>query len=274
MSKYFGTAKQLTSSLLADRATFQSTLRTVPSIIRGFNFAQNWHAAVPNNGEHAREGAAENALRRYFDNNTSGPGIWKWDHYFDIYQRHLGKYVGQEISLVEIGIYSGGSLGMWKTYFGQHCKVIGVDIEEVCMAYQRDDVRVFIGDQADRSFWKNFKDQVPPMDIVIDDGGHTPEQQIVTLEETLTHLRPGGTYICEDVHGIHHDFAAYVSGLASHFNEMKTKPGEALAADPSEFQRTFYSIHLYPYLVVIERSAVPTRQFVAPKHGTEWQPIF
>ena len=38
-------------------------------------------------------------------------------------------------------------------------------------------------------------------------AGHTPEQQIVTLEEMLPHLRPGGVYLCEDVHGIHHDFA-------------------------------------------------------------------
>jgi hypothetical protein len=54
---------------------------------------------------------------------------------------------------------------------------------------------VFVGDQADRSFWKRVKQEVPNLGVVIDDGGHIPEQQIVTLEEMFPHLRPGGVYL-------------------------------------------------------------------------------
>ena len=53
-------------------------------------------------------------------------------------------------------------------------------------------IKVFIGDQADRKFWSQFRREVPILDLVIDDGGHEPEQQIVSLEELLPHLRPGG----------------------------------------------------------------------------------
>ena len=106
-----------------------------------------------------------------------------------------------------------------------------------------------------------------------DDGGHTPHQQIVTLEELLPHLRPGGVFICEDVHGMHHDFAAYVCGIVGRLNEIDSREGGELAATPSPLQRDVYSVHFYPYVVVIERTAARPAEFVAPKHGTEWQPF-
>jgi hypothetical protein len=59
-------------------------------------------------------------------------------------------------------------------------------------------IKIFIGDEEDRKFWRRFKAEVPAVDIVIDDGGHQTQQQVVTLEELLPHLRPGGVYICED----------------------------------------------------------------------------
>ena len=60
-------------------------------------------------------------------------------------------------------------------------------------------MEVFIGDQADRAFWKQFKEKVPAIDIIVDDGGHQVDQQVATLEELLPHLRPGGVYLCEDI---------------------------------------------------------------------------
>jgi hypothetical protein len=91
----------------------------------------------------------DNPLATFFDGHTEGPGLWKWRHYFDIYHRHFAKFVGREVHIVEIGIYSGGSLAMWRHYFGDGARLYGVDIEEACRAYEADDVRVFIGDQAD-----------------------------------------------------------------------------------------------------------------------------
>jgi hypothetical protein len=56
--------------------------------------------------------SSSNPLATYFNNNETGPGIWKWEHYFEIYHRHLEKFRGKPIRILEIGIYSGGSLGM------------------------------------------------------------------------------------------------------------------------------------------------------------------
>jgi len=220
-----------------------------------------------------------NPFLDYFDAHRDGPGIWKWRHYFEIYQRHFQKFVGREVNVLEIGVYSGGSLGMWKHCFGPGCRVYGVDIEPACKSYESDSVKIFIGDQADRQFWRTLRNQAPPMDIIIDDGGHVPQQQIVTLEETLPCLRPGGVFLCEDVHGIPHKFTQYVSGLAGNLNATRDwtseldNPERRIHSTATPFQAAVHSIHLYPYAVVIERTDAPVREFVCPKHGTHWEPF-
>ncbi|HLW53824.1 MAG TPA: class I SAM-dependent methyltransferase [Candidatus Angelobacter sp.] len=214
-----------------------------------------------------------NPLRTYFDGITRGKGIWKWTHYFDIYHRHFQKFIGREVNIVEIGVYSGGSLGMWKTYFGTGCQVYGIDINEACKAYESDKIKIFIGDQGDRGFWQNFRRAVPVIDILIDDGGHLPEQQIVTLEETLPYLRAGGVYVCEDIHGVHNRFSNYLAGFADRLNACALKGGPGSSATTSALQRAISSIHLYPFVAVIEKSCTPVEELASVKHGTEWQPF-
>ncbi|MFP4369831.1 MAG: hypothetical protein ACLFR2_09645 [Candidatus Kapaibacterium sp.] len=58
-----------------------------------------------------------NDLEKYFRQNDARL-IHKWNHYFDIYDRHFSKFRGKEIILLEIGVSHGGSLQMWKSYFG------------------------------------------------------------------------------------------------------------------------------------------------------------
>jgi len=219
-----------------------------------------------------------NPLRSYFQSVEDGPGIWKWDHYFDIYHRHFEKFRGKEVNVLEIGIYSGGSLGMWKAYFGPRCRVYGVDIEPDCRVYESDSVKVFIGDQGDRKFWRQFKREVPKIDIVIDDGGHQPRQQIVTLEEMLPHLRPGGVYVCEDVHGADNEFLFYVDGFSHNLHSFLYTPNlednrRRLSSKSTEFQSIIQSVHVYPFVTVIEKREGPLAEFVAPKRGTQWQPF-
>lgn len=227
--------------------------------------------------------APGNPLWEYFQANRKGPGIWKWTHYFDVYTRHLSKFVGRSPHVVEIGIYSGGSLGMWRQFFGPGCHVSGIDIEPACKSYAGDGVTIHIGDQADRGFWKAFREQSPPVDVLIDDGGHATEQQRITLEEMLPHLRPGGVYVCEDVCGTTNKFAAYAHKLADQLNgfewvplleaEQRESDGDGSATPTNAFQRLVHSVHLYPWVVVIERNEQPPDRLFSPRHGTEWQPF-
>ncbi len=241
---------------------------------RGFQFAQSWNqasAAAPRAGIQAAP-VAGNPLWEYFSQNLKGPGIWKWHHYFSIYHQHLAKFIGKPVKMLEIGIFSGGSLGMWKSYFGPQCHIYGVDIEKDCKMYESEKVSVFIGDQEDPAFWDKFIKEVGDVDIVIDDGGHTHGQMIVTMEKMLPHLRPGGVFICEDVQGLHHKFTEFACGMVSELNRLGAKNQETFAA--SGFQAFCHSIHFYPMVTVVERTAQPRNEFFSIRRGTEWQPFY
>jgi hypothetical protein len=182
------------------------------------------------------------------------------------------------VHLLEIGVYSGGSIEMWKDYFGPRCRVYGVDIEEACRRYEDGSTRIFVGDQGDREFWRRFRADVPRLDIVVDDGGHRSIQQAVTLEELLPHLRAGGVYVCEDIHGTVNRFGAYVAGLVQAMNasdtceHFDTSERRSVCAT-SGFQALVDSIHCYPYALVVERRPAPLPELVSLKHGTEWEPF-
>ena len=217
-------------------------------------------------------------LEMYFDNNTEGPGIWKWRHYFDIYDKHFSKFRNKPVKILEIGIYSGGSLKMWQNYFGTECTVIGIDIEESCKVYQDEKIKIFIGDQSDREFWKNLFIEIGEVDIILDDGGHLPNQQKITLEETLSNLTPGGIYLCEDITGSFNPFHSFIFGLQRKFHSIKnSKKGNntLIHSIPSnDFQQLVNSIHVYPFVIVIEKNISPILGFSSPKRGSQWQPFF
>ena len=243
---------------------------------RGLNGAESAEFVA---GESVRA-PVPNDLEVYFDMVQSGPGIWKWRHYFDIYDRHFQKFRNREVNILEIGIYSGGSLGMWRAYFGPQCHIYGVDIKESCKVYADERISVLIGDQADLEFWRRFKERVPRLDVIVDDGGHRTDQQVATLEEMLPYLRPGGVYLCEDVHGENNNLNHYINALSCKMNIHRPRDGGGLnnnerrmVAEASLFQSNVHSIHIYPYVVVIERREQPIDEFVAPKHGTLWEPF-
>lgn len=216
-----------------------------------------------------------NPLADYFDKNTEGHGIWKWSHYFEMYHSHLQKFVGKSPIVVEVGVYSGGSLPMWSKYFGNGTHIHGIDIEPECMIYQNDTTTIHIGDQENPVFWRKFFTKVPKVDIFIDDGGHAPNQQRITLEEVLPRIQPGGVYICEDIHSESNAFYWFFSGILGNLNCNKAfflDNGES-ASKSADFQKWIKSVSFYPYAVVIEKHLEPVPILHSPRRGTIWQPF-
>jgi 23S rRNA U2552 (ribose-2'-O)-methylase RlmE/FtsJ len=248
------------------------------SVWRGYS---TWRGSKiwPARGEVRESPGSQNDLRKFFEAREEGPGIWKWRHYFDIYNRHFSRFRGTEVHILEIGIYSGGSLEMWRDYFGPAARIYGVDINPACQAYESESVKVLIGDQADRNFWKRFKAEAPRVDIVVDDGGHQAEQQIATFEELFPYMQPGGVYLCEDMHGAFNRFAGYMHGFANNLNahEGATQDLEnnerRLACRATDLQSAVRSVHFYPFVAVVEKMDKPIYELVAPKHGTQWTPF-
>lgn len=166
--------------------------RSVPMAVQGFRFGSGVRP-IDMPAQAPRGGGARNLLLEYFENHREGHGIYKGRHYFDLYTRHLSPFVGREVVVVEVGVYSGGSLEMWRNYFGSRSTIHGVDIQDACRVYEGEGIHIHIGDQASRGFWRRFKTEVPYIDVLIDDGGHHPNEMRVTFEELFPILRPGAS---------------------------------------------------------------------------------
>jgi hypothetical protein len=223
-------------------------------------------------GEPAAGAPDPGALREWLDGHDEGRGVVKWSHYFEAYERHLGRFRGRSPVVCEVGLFAGGSIDLWRAYFGPGCRVVGIDVDERCRAYADDSTTVFVGDQGDRAFWARVRAEAPAFDIVIDDGGHLTGQQIVTLEETLPHLRPGGVYACEDIHRAGNAFATYLRAMADVLNVgPRHKDGDGILRVPaSGFQAAIHSVHLYPFLAIVEKHGRPIAELHSERHGTEW----
>ena len=124
----------------------------------------------------------------------------KYKNYFSIYSKLFEKYVNKKITFVEIGILNGGSLFVWKKYFGKNAKIIGIDLNPNAKKFEKYGFKIFIGDQADPKFWKNFFKRENNIDIILDDGGHTNKQQIITTNSCIPNINNGGMLVIEDTH--------------------------------------------------------------------------
>ncbi len=133
-------------------------------------------------------------IERLFESTDQ---VHKWRHYFRIYEDVLA---GTE-RMLEIGVDRGGSLEMWREYLPA-ATIVGVDIDPRATQYEdiERNVHVRIGDQTDVSFLKRVLDEFGPFDTILDDGGHTNRQMIVSFQYLFPRLKPGGVYIVEDVH--------------------------------------------------------------------------
>jgi hypothetical protein len=159
---------------------------------------------------------------------------------------------------------------MWRAYFGDQAEIFGVDILPECQAFEDANTHIYIGDQADPEFWHRFVRDVPVVDVIIDDGGHQAHQQIATLEALLPHLSPGGVYLCEDLEEEFHPFHDYLNGLSRGLHTPARGRKEGERKPPTEVQRAVDSVHIYPFVTVIERRAERLDQLRAPAKGTEW----
>ncbi len=133
----------------------------------------------------------------------------KHKNYFSMYENLFKNYRDRKITFVEIGAKDGGSLLMWKEFFSNESRIIGIDINPKAKELEKYGIDIYIGDQADNLFWKSFFEKNRNIDIILDDGGHTNTQQIATVENTIKNINDGGMLIVEDT------FNSYVNKFAN-----------------------------------------------------------
>ena len=154
---------------------------------------------------------------------------------------------------------------MWKHYFGEKVKVYGVDINPACLKLAEENIEIFIGSQDDRDFLRELKAKLPPVDIVIDDGGHMMQQQIVTFEELYGLVKPDGFYVCEDLltsYQVDYEggyrrrdtFIEYSKSLIDQLNAWHSEQTRWLKVN--EFTRSTFALHHFDSMLVIEKRAM------------------
>lgn len=182
-----------------------------------------------------------NSFRSFYDNHMTGRGVWKWANALDAYDRHFQAWKGQSVMIAEVGVQSGGSILMWQGVLGSQIQTYGFDINPNCKKFEAPGVVVTIGDQGDPAMWKSFFSTVTPsLDILIDDGGHEPEQMLTTLYEVYPHISSGGFLVIEDIHGQHYG-QSFFAPAAQYLGQQASSGWVD-------------SVHVYPFLLVVQKS--------------------
>ena len=145
----------------------------------------------------------------------------KHSTYFKSYDHFFSSFIDKEITFVEIGVLGGGSLFMWREFFGPKARIIGIDLNPNAKKWEKNGFEIYIGSQSDEKFWDDIKNKIKGIDILLDDGGHTYDQQIITVEKLLDVMNDGGLIVVEDTH------TSYMSGFGpkrfSFINYVKQK---------------------------------------------------
>ncbi|KAH9259699.1 hypothetical protein BASA81_002121 [Batrachochytrium salamandrivorans] len=124
--------------------------------------------------------------------NHQGRALWKQNQYFDVYEQVLGQFRNRpNITLLQIGVHTGGAIDLWQQYFGKGFVFVGVDINPECAQFDNGkDVRIHIGSQSNSSFLTQVAKEIPKLDIVIDDGAHFSDISISTFTLLWPYLSP------------------------------------------------------------------------------------
>ena len=191
-----------------------------------------------------------------------GRPMLKWHHYFPVYEKHFSSWVNKPVTFLEMGVLHGGSLQMWRKYFGPLATIIGIDINPACKNYEEIGVNIRIGDQSDPVFLQSIIDEFGIPDIIIDDGSHISTHQKASFEFWYHRMLKNGCYLIEDAHtsywsdpfwkGGPDSIMEYSKNLVDRLNADHTN-------DPDEFTRNTWCMSFYDSMIVFERGLIPLK---------------
>lgn len=201
-------------------------------------------------------------LFSYFTSHRTGRPLDKWPHYLPIYHRHLQRFRGRPVRVLEIGVYRGGGLEMLRHYLGREATIVGVDVDADAARVVGAEFAVEIGDQADTAFMEDMARRHGPFDIIIDDGGHTMRQQITSAEILFPLVTDGGVYIVEDCHTSYMaDFAdpeagrpTFMAWVAERIDDVNAYHHSRTVPLPEPWCTDLAGLHVYDSVVVFDKA--------------------
>lgn len=208
----------------------------------------------------------------------------KWENYFDVYDEMLLPFVDKHPKVLEIGVAHGGSLEMWIEYFEGKLDLYGVDINKEYLDYKFDDAHVQYScvDQGSQEHWDAYLSDNKRFDIIVDDGSHVMNDQIVTLLNLFPKLNNNGIYLIEDTHTSY--WNAYGGGLkkessciefCKHLADLLHAP-HINETPPPKLKEVFVDLHsvtFYNSLILLKKKYI--EHHAKPAHNDEsWDPNF
>jgi hypothetical protein len=177
-----------------------------------------------------------------------------------VYERYVAGWRQREVTLLEIGVWRGASLRMWRDYFPR-ARVFGVDVNPLAASQAGERIEIFIGGQSDEDFLSSVVAKTGPLDLIVDDGSHLVEHQMPTLSFLWPHLRPGGIYVVEDTHTSY--LESYGMGCRAPDSTIARLTGyvddlhKGWHSTPATFEDLDF-VHFYPGTCVLQKEE-PTR---------------
>jgi hypothetical protein len=204
--------------------------------------------------------APDNSELALILNAHEGNIVTKWHHYPEIYEEHFSRFRGTGVRFLEIGVSRGGSLDIWRKYFGENATIFGIDIDTDCTQYDGLSGSVRIGSQADADFLTAVVDEMGGVDIVIDDGSHNSRHIRKTLELLFPKLSNGGVYMIEDLHCAYlprfgggyrwpWSFTVTIKRLVDDMHHWYHSHGRKHGA----ISNALYGMHVYDSIVVLDK---------------------
>ena len=176
-------------------------IRSRHRVKRGKSFYPEYDLLANTLPESEREGllaASGTDMERLIFGHRGRP-VDKPTHYPAIYDRYFGPYRGRPVRMLEIGVSLGGSLEIWRDYFGKDAVIFGIDINPACAERVDAPNQVRIGSQADGDFLRSVVAEMGGIDLVLDDGSHAAPHQAASFKALWPLLAEGGLYAIEDL---------------------------------------------------------------------------
>lgn len=193
--------------------------------------------------------------------------------YTAAYDNYFASLREKPIKFLEIGFWRGYSAHMWEDYFSNG-QLFFIDVNNDAYTHFKNFTRsqLFMVNQEDPMALMSFVQKVGgDFDIIIDDGGHTMNQQITSFKTLFPFLKRGGIYVIEDLHTSYrfgpNSLAAagqettveFLQNLVDCVNKIGAQTGYAafnkcsptVLKQLSEYEKHIESIHFYTSLCFI-----------------------
>lgn len=201
--------------------------------------------------------------------SNEGPIVHKWHHYLPIYERYFAPFRQKSPRFLEIGVSKGGSLSLWRSYFGPDAVIFGIDIDPSCAELNGESGQVRIGSQDDPEFLRKVVEEMGGVDIILDDGSHYSKHIRASLNTLFPLLEDGGVYMVEDLHatywktheGGYQEPNSIIGDIRQMYDDMHHwyhSEGQKIEATADKLA----ALHLYDSVAVLEKKRVPP-----PRHS-------